>query len=183
MVQSALSQGPFDVLADYERRSLAHVAGMPEQIEAPGLWRGIGFRIGTRNLASGFGEVVEIITLPPVTPVPGGDTWLLGVANIRSSLMPVVDLKLFLEDERTVLHETTRALVVRQTGGNVAVLIDELFGQRNFTDENRAELEGLDQGRYGAFVKSAYRLGDVLWGVFSMTLLTRTPEFRQAAAA
>ena len=36
---------PFDALADYERRSLAHAAGVPEQIEAPGLWRGIGFRV------------------------------------------------------------------------------------------------------------------------------------------
>jgi twitching motility protein PilI len=32
-------------------------------------------------------------------------------------------------------------------------------------------------------VKQAYRLGDTVWGVFSMTLLSRTPEFRQAAAA
>lgn len=174
---------PFEVLADYEQRSLSHVAGMPEQIEAPGLWRGIGYRLGKRNLASGFGEVVEIITLPPLTPVPGGDQWLLGVANIRSTLLPVVDLKLFLEGERTVQHETTRALVVRQNGGNVAVLIDELFGQRNFTDENKTELGGIDEGRYGTFVKQAYKLGDTVWGVFSMTLLSRTPEFRQAAAA
>ena len=174
---------PFEVLADYEQRSLSHVAGMPEQIEAPGLWRGIGFRLGTRNLASGFGEVVEIITLPPLTPVPGGDVWLLGVANIRSTLLPVVDLKLFLEGERTVLHETTRALVVKQAGGNVAVLIDELFGQRNFTDEHKTELGDIDDGRYGSFVKQAYKLGDTVWGVFSMALLTRTPEFRQAAAA
>jgi twitching motility protein PilI len=177
------SRSPFEVLTDYEQRSLSHVAGMPEQIEAPGLWRGIGFRIGARNLASGFGEVVEIITLPPVTPVPGGDVWLLGVANIRSTLLPIVDLKLFMEGERTVLHATTRALVVKQTGGNVAVLIDELFGQRNFTDENKIELGDLDQGRYGSFVKQAYKLGDTIWGVFSMALLTRTPEFRQAAAA
>ena len=35
---------PFEALADYERRSLAHTAGLPEQIEAPGLWRGIGFQ-------------------------------------------------------------------------------------------------------------------------------------------
>ena len=174
---------PFEVLSDYEQRSLSHVAGMPEQIEAPGLWRGIGFRLGKRNLASGFSEVVEIITLPPVTPVPGGDIWLLGVANIRSTLIPVVDLKLFLEGERTVQHATTRALVVRQTGGNVAVLIDELFGQRNFTDENKTDLNGLDAGRYGTFVKQAYKLGDTIWGVFSMASLTRTAEFRQAAAA
>ena len=174
---------PFDVLTDYEHRSLTHVAGLPEQIEAPGLWRGIGFRLGTRHLAAGFGEVVEIITLPPLTPVPGSEAWLLGVANIRSNLLPVVDLKLFMEGERTVQHATTRALVVKQAGGNVAVLIDELFGQRNFTDANKSELQGIDEGRYGAFVKHAYRLGDIVWGVFSMALLSRTPEFRQAAAA
>jgi twitching motility protein PilI len=182
MVTAAASR-PYDVLADYERRSLSHVAGLPEQIEAPGLWRGIGFRLGTRNLAAGFGEVVEIITLPPLTPVPGAEIWLLGVANIRSNLLPVVDLKLFMEGERTVQHESTRALVVKQTGGNVAVLIDELFGQRNFTDANKTELDGIDDGRYGTFVKQAYRLGDTVWGVFSMALLARTPEFRQAAAA
>jgi twitching motility protein PilI len=90
---------------------------------------------------------------------------------------------MFLEGERTVQHATMRALVIRQGGGNVAVVIDELYGQRNFIDENRAELDGVDDGRYGAFVKQAYRLGDSLWGVFSMALLTRTPEFRQAAAA
>jgi twitching motility protein PilI len=183
MAHTSTWQTPFEVLSDYESRSLSHVAGLPEQIDAPGLWRGIGFRIGTRNLAASFGEVVEIVTLPPLTPVPGGEGWLLGVANIRSSLLPVVDLKQFLEGDRTVLHETTRALVVRQTGGNVAVLIDELFGQRNFIDANKAELDGLDEGRYGAFVKQAYRLGETHWGVFSMALLTRTPEFRQAAAA
>lgn len=26
---------PFDVLTDYERRSLAHVPGLPEQLDAP----------------------------------------------------------------------------------------------------------------------------------------------------
>jgi twitching motility protein PilI len=178
-----MSLRPFDVLADYEQRSLSHVAGLPEQIEAPGLWRGIGFRLGSRHLAAGFGEVVEIITLPPLTPVPGSEPWLLGVANIRSNLLPVVDLKFFLQGERTVQHASTRALVVKQAGGNVAVLIDELYGQRNFTDEHKTDLSGLDEGRYGTFVKQAYRLGDIVWGVFSMALLSRTPEFRQAAAA
>ena len=28
---------PFSVLLDYERRSLSHVAGLPDQLEAPGL--------------------------------------------------------------------------------------------------------------------------------------------------
>ena len=123
------------MLADYERRSLAHVVGLPEQLDAPGLWRGVGYRIGSRRLASGFDEVLEILPMPPVTPVPGAQPWMLGVANVRGNLLPIVDLKQFLEGERTVLHEGQRVLLVRQPGGDVAVLIDELFGQRSFTEQ------------------------------------------------
>lgn len=184
----ATTMTPFDVLADYERRSLAHVVGLPEQIDAPGMWRGVGYRIGMHRLASGFDEVIEILSLPQVTPVPGAQPWLLGLANVRGNLLPVVDLKQFLEGERTVLHEGQRILLVRQSGGNVAVLIDELYGQRSFIEEHAVEAGQLADsgahvaGRYQYFVDCAYRLGDATWGVFSLDRLTRTPEFRQAAS-
>ncbi len=178
-----LAGSPFEVLADYERRSLAHEPGAPEYIDAPGLWRGVAYRVGGRYLSSQFGDVVEIITVPGVTPVPGGQPWLLGVGNVRGNLLPVVDLKQYLQGERTVLHESQRALVLRQPGGNVAILIDELLGQRHFHDEHRCELPDLGQGRYGEFIKQAYRLGDIVYGVLSVPLLTRAADFRQAAAA
>jgi len=175
-------QGAFDILADYERRSLAHVAGLPEQLDAPGLWRGVGYRVGHRRLASGFDEVVEILPMPAVTPVPGAQPWMLGVANVRGNLLPIVDLKQFLEGERTVLHEGQRVLIVRQPGGDVAVTIDELFGQRSFVEEQKIEPEAIAEGRYAHFIDQAYRLGETPWGIFSLERLARTPEFRQAAA-
>lgn len=178
---------PFEILDDYERRSLAHVVGLPEQLDAPGLWRGVGYRIGDKRLASGFDEVVEIMSMPQVTPVPGSQPWLLGVANIRGNLLPIVDLKQFLEGERTVLHESQRVLIVRQPGGDVAVTIDELFGQRSFNESQQQTPETLAesplaQGRYTHFIDRAYRLADDSWGIFSLERLSRTPEFRQAAA-
>jgi twitching motility protein PilI len=177
---------PFELLADYEQRSLAHVVGLPEQLDAPGLWRGVGFRIGHKRLASGFDEVVEIMPMPQVTPVPGAQPWMLGVANIRGNLLPIVDLKQFLEGERTVLHEGQRVLIVRQPGGDVAVTIDELYGQRSFNDEQQVPADALSEstlaeGRYAHFVDRAYRLAEDAWGIFSLERLARTPEFRQAA--
>lgn len=179
--------GAFELLADYERRSLEHVPGLPEQLDAPGLWRGVGYRVGSRRLASGFDEVREILPLPQITPVPGAQPWMLGVANVRGNLLPIVDLKQFLQGERTVLHESQRVLLVRQAGGDVAVLIDELFGQRSFTepqllDEEQVAQTELTQGRYAHFVDRAYRINEYEWGIFSLERLTRTPEFRQAAA-
>lgn len=173
---------PFAMLLEYERRSLAHVAGLPEQFDAPGLWRGVGYRIGDRRLASAFDEVLEILPMPQVTAVPGAQPWLLGVGNIRGNLLPIVDLKQFLEGERTVLHETQRVLIVRQPDGDVAVTIDELYGQRSFQEEQRVDAEALSEGRYEHFVERAYRLAEQTWGVFSLHRLARTPEFRQAAA-
>ncbi len=176
------ARSPFLVLADYEQRSLAHVAGLPEQLDAPGLWRGVAYRVGSHRLASGFGEVVEILPMPALTHVPGSLPWLLGVANIRGTLLPVVDLKQFLEGERTVLHEKQRVLVVRQPGGDVAVTIDELYGQRSFVDAQGIDATAIVEGRYAHFVERAYRMNDQDWGVFSLERLARTPEFRQAAA-
>ena len=175
-------RSPFLVLADYEQRSLAHVAGLPEQLDAPGLWRGVAYRVGSHRLASGFDEVVEIMPLPLVSHVPGSLPWMLGVANVRGTLLPVVDLKQFLEGERTVLHESQRVLVVRQPGGDVAVTIDELYGQRSFVDGQSTDVESVSEGRYAYFIDRAYRINDQDWGVFSLDRLARTPEFRQAAA-
>ncbi len=174
--------GAFERLADYEHKSLAHIVGLPEQLDAPGLWRGVAYRVGTRHLASAFNEVVEILAVPPITPVPGAQPWMLGVANVRGNLLPIVDLKQFLEGERTVMHEGQRMLLMRQQGGDVAVLIDELYGQRGFTDQQQTDLESLAEGRYTHLVDRAYRLGEQTWGILSLDRLSRTPEFRQAAA-
>lgn len=173
---------PFQLLHDFEQRSLAHVAGVPEQLQAPGMWRGVGYRIGQRHLASAFDEIGEILPMPSLTPVPGAQPWLLGLANVRGVLLPVVDLKHFLQAERTVPNERQRILVIRQTGGDVAITIDELYGQRSFHEQDTVDQHDIAQGRYAHFIDHAYLADGQTWGVFSLDRLSRTPEFRHAAA-
>ncbi|HET7844251.1 MAG TPA: chemotaxis protein CheW [Xanthomonadales bacterium] len=178
----ATNASPFDILLDYEQRAQAHVAGAAEQVEAPGLWRGIGFRIGTQHLVSGIGEVNEILTMPAMTVIPGTKPWMLGVANIRGNLIAIVDLRNFIEGARTPIGDKSRVLVARQPGGAVGVLVDEVLGQRNFTDEN-IPVENVDvDERYARFIARSYELGSSVWSIFSMTTLVRSPDFLQAAA-
>jgi twitching motility protein PilI len=63
----------------------------------------------------------------------------------------------------------------------VALTIDELYGQRSFSESQRTDPGELAEGRYEHFVDRAFRSGDQDWGVFALSLLARTPEFRQAA--
>ena len=181
-MNQSVNRTPFEILARYERLSLAHASDTQDKFEAPGLWRGIGFRVGSRYLVSSINEVNEILTLPQLTVVPGTRGWLLGVANVRGNLVPVIDLKQYLEGERSVLTDTSRVLLVRQLGGSVGLLIDEVLGQRSFSEEQRRDAVGEENEHYARFVAEKYPLGDVVWGQFSMNALVRTPDFVQAAA-
>lgn len=178
-MNSAMS--PFEMLADYERRSLAHVAGQPEQIETPGLWRGIGFRIGGHMFASSIDQISELLTPQPLTAVPGTQPWLLGIANIRGNLVPVVDLRRFLFGERTHPTERSRVLLVRQHGGQVGLLVDEVLGQRHIFEEQRAAAEPEHDERLSRFVEENVTSEDQRLGLFGMSRLARAPDFLQAA--
>ena len=182
MVANLSAATPYEVLAEYERRSLEHAAGAPELVDAPGLWRGIGFRIGDRYFVSSIAEVNEILTPPPLTLVPGAKSWLLGVANVRGNLVPVVDLRDFIGSGRSPSTDTTRILVVRQHGGSVGLLVDEVLGQRSFSEEQLSKAVGEADEKFGGFVGENVQLGEVLWGLFSMASLVRSTQFQQAAA-
>ncbi|HET6546427.1 MAG TPA: chemotaxis protein CheW [Rhodanobacteraceae bacterium] len=173
---------PFETLADYERRSLAHVAGAPEQADTGVAWRGIGYRVGAHYLLSSIAEVSEILSLPPLTPVPGTRSWLLGVGNVRGNLVPVIDLLGFIEGVPSDRTEESRMLVVRHHADGIGLLIDEVLGQRSFSDEQRSQAVGEEDQRYARFVGEKINLGGVFWGVFSMASLVRAADFQQAAA-
>lgn len=178
-MESGLSA--YHYLCDLDQRCQARNVGLP-QLSASEGWRGLGYRVGNHQLLSSYDDIAEILTLPETTTVPGGQGWLLGLANIRGNLLPVVDLKLFLEGERTVLREDQRMLIVRQPGGDVAVLIDGLFGQRIFGEQQAIDPTEVGEGRYGHFIQRAFHADGETWGVFDLSRLVRTPEFRQAAA-
>jgi twitching motility protein PilI len=171
---------PFELLARYERLSLAHALDVQESMEAPGLWRGIGYRVGSRSFVSGIDEISELLAVPTLTPVPGTQPWLLGVANVRGNLVPVIDFARYLFGERTACTERSRLLIVRQGGGNVALLVDEVFGQRTVDEQQRREAEPEDDQRLSRFVEE--RVGEQRLALFSMSRLVRAPDFRQAAA-
>jgi twitching motility protein PilI len=179
-MNSIINRTPFEILARYERLSLAHASATQDRMEAPGLWRGIGFRVGARLLVSGIDEISELLAVPVLTPVPGTQPWLLGVANVRGNLVPVIDFSRFLFGERTQPSERTRLLVVRQGGGNVALLVDEVFGQRTVDEEQRRGGGAEDDPRLARFVER--RVGEQQLAIFSMSRLVRAPDFRLAAA-
>lgn len=172
----------FEVLRDFEKRALIHAVGLPEQASAQGTWSGIGFRLEDANLVCEIGDVVEIMTVPRYTKVPGAQPWLLGISNVRGNLVTIVDLRGYLSGAKTHLDKRTRVLVIPQHGGSVGLVVDAIQGQRHFLDEEAADQGFFEEHMAARYVAREYLKGDDHWGVFEVRKLISNADFLQAAA-
>lgn len=179
---AALVEQPFELLKEIERRSRAAVAGkssgdMPEE------WVGIGFRIGQENFVADRNQVREVLMLPDaMTRVPGAKRWLLGIANLRGHLLPLVDLKMFLGSGRTSLRRVTRVISINHREVPAGIVVDEVQGFRRFMDSEYVEHAPQTAARCERFLHGAYQRGPDSWPVFNFYDLLESSSFLQAAA-
>lgn len=75
--------------------------------------------VGDEWHAVELGVVHEVLRAPPVTPVPNGPAWLIGLVNIRGQIVPVVDTGAPLG--LAALGDPTH-LAVTDTGGGIAAV-------------------------------------------------------------
>ncbi|MDE1146247.1 MAG: chemotaxis protein CheW [Azospirillaceae bacterium] len=83
------------------------------------------FRVGTTRLAAAAGDVAEVFRRLKVTRVPHAPAGLMGVANVRGAVVPVVSLARLLGDEPAPATATSRLLLLN-AGEPVALAVDEV---------------------------------------------------------
>jgi len=176
------SQHPIALLRDLERRSRSNAHGLPQQEELKNEWGGIAFNLGQANLLAPLGEVVEILTMPGLSRIPGVKPWVLGIANVRGNLLPIMDLSGYLSGEKTVLNKRSRVLVMNYKGVFSGLLVDNVAGLRRFEEEDlTTEVPRVISSSYVPYLERAYKKNEEHWAVFSMRKLIETPAFLQVA--
>jgi len=125
---------PVALLREIEDRCRGHAAELPRKAEAGQEWSGVGFRIGDSLLLARLGEVVEILEVPELSRVPLTRPWVMGVANVRGNLLPVIDVQGMLNGNMTRVTARTRVLVVDYEGIYSGLIVDEVLGLKHFTD-------------------------------------------------
>ena len=169
-------------LKDIESRSLQHVAELPQQHNMAGIWEGILFMVLGVPVVAPLKDVKEILNFPSVlTRVPGARSWLLGVANIRGNLLPVIDLQRYLGGEKIVTGKRSRILVIDQNGIRAGLLVGGVQGLRHFKDEQNCAVPTLESS-LRRYVHKAFNLADEIWPVFSIQALAESTDFQVAAA-
>lgn len=173
----------FKKLLEYEERSVGFEPGKGLGQKKAGEWAGVVFRIGQQNMTCSIDRVHEFLPPPPVTRVPGTKNWILGLANVRGDLVTVVDLSNYLSGGKSAITARSRLLAATLRGRPVGLLVDEVFGQRNFAIVDAGETRFDPKSPLRGYINRDFRSGKETWHELDLDVLFSTPDFLNGAAA
>lgn len=75
--------------------------------------------------------VREVFPLAELTTLPGAPAFVLGVANVRGRIVPVMDIKRFFDLPAKGLTNLNKLIIVRKGDLEIGILADELLGVRS----------------------------------------------------
>lgn len=159
--------------------------GLPAQEDVAPSDRVVCFGLMGANLGIALEDVTEILEPPACTRLPRVKPWVIGLANLRGRLLPVINFAEYLGGRITSAPKHQRVLVVELLDSPVGLLVDEVHGMRNFAvDTFQPELpESVEvPAVLVSTVDGGYVQPDTTWALFRPALLLEEQGFMDVAA-
>lgn len=174
---------PFTILSEMAQASRQSAVGLPAQEEAQLYWSGIGFTLGGIRFVAPMDEVNEILRVPHFTRLPGVKPWVIGVANVRGRLVPIIELADFLGVENRSISRNRRILVIEIDEMLNGLIVDSVEGLQNIPVEDFVEQNVSDiPAQLENYVSGYYQRNRNKLSVFSMHNLVTSENFVAVAS-
>ncbi|WP_438449015.1 chemotaxis protein CheW [Gorillibacterium sp. sgz5001074] len=84
------------------------------------------FQAGQERYCMDIGQVKEIITVPVLTPIQGAPPAVIGLSNLRGSLLPVIHLQRYLGEGASEFGPNARIIILDQGERDLGILVDKV---------------------------------------------------------
>lgn len=122
----------------------------------------LAIRIGNLHLLCAPDIGREVMLPPPSSPLPHTPAWLLGLANVRGALVPVVDLALAFGIERN--NDRRAYLLISGIGEDaIGLLVDGLPVLQRLESTDRLANIPPHPAMLDRHLHGAYRHGGAVW--------------------
>ena len=89
---------------------------------------GVVLRLAASRYVLDLADIAEVVPVPVVTRIPGSPPWLLGVANWRGRILPVLDLRPLVGSPPAPLATSARVLVLARDDVMAGVVAETVAG-------------------------------------------------------
>ena len=94
------------------------------QTEAAGSMQLVSFRLAQEEYGIEITKVQEIILMGEITRVPQSPDYIKGLINLRSTVIPIVDLRLRFRLSQEPATDETRIMVVNVANKTIGIIVD-----------------------------------------------------------
>ena len=100
------------------------------------------FLVGEEIYGIPIRKIEQILKLFPTTKVPRTSDFLVGIGNVKGTVMPVIDLALRLKFHRSERSRKSRVLIVRHDGELYGMIVDNVIGVISLDQSSLEEAPG-----------------------------------------
>jgi len=175
-------RSPFKVLVSLAQRYADNASGLPAQQDIVATRRVVCFSLLGHNLALPLGELIEIIELPQMTPLPRVKHWVMGMANLRGRLLPVVNLAAFFDGQLAGTSKNQRVIVIDMLGFFLGLAVDQVQGMRHFKVDTFSRRAALVPEELAPYAEGSFVQADGTWVLLRLGQLLSDPRFMEVAA-
>jgi len=94
------------------------------QSDATGTIQVVSFRLANEEYGIEITKVQEIILVGEITRVPQTSKYIKGLINLRSTVIPIVDLRLRFNMPEEAPSDETRIMVMNVAGKTIGIIVD-----------------------------------------------------------
>ena len=168
---------PVEILWRMQHEAMAAGHVLPERNQDDAKWGGLAFGVGDLNLVTELTSIIDVLDCPAITPVPGTQSWLKGICNVRGKLYSVVDFGAFLGVAGPVSGNEGKLLVINEEDLDCTLLVPKIFGLRYFDALQQGKDKSVLDTPAQPFIDRTFLQGDRIWAVLAVQRLIADTEF------
>jgi twitching motility protein PilI len=153
--------------------------GLPAQKQIVATRKLLGFRLLDQDYVVPLNEVSEILELPECTKLPRVKPWVVGLANVRGRLLPIICLATFLGSSPAVAARERRVLVLDMNHIYVGIIVDAVLGIKSLAVDVYQASSG--EGAMAAFTDGSFTSGGLPVPLFCAGKLIENDQFMNVA--
>lgn len=140
----------------------------------------VAFRVAGESYGLSIGQISEISKVFDTTPVPRTSDFVIGIGNVRGSVIPIIDLARRLNLASQPLGREARVLIVRHVGELYGLVVDEILDVVTIAPEDLEEAPGAIAGARGEYIRALTRLEDDILIVLELSSVLAARDFVKA---
>ena len=145
--------------------------------------KALTFIIDDRIYGVDISYVNEIVGVPHITVIPGIPHYIKGVINVRSKVIPIIDVRSRFDLPEKEHDDKTSTIIITYLDIQVGIIVDQVQEVLSVKAENKADIPALERVNNNKFIEYILETNDSIKMILDVKKLIFDDDFEIEAVA